>query len=202
MRMPRIKTKHREEARNQIIAAALVIAAKNGWDAVTLDAIAQHVGVTKPALYSYFKNRDELLHEVVLEVILNMRNEIETIVTKDDDIRLIIQKLAGLLFEQQKTYASIFFLLPTRPPQDPEYREEFIQIFDSSRILIRDCLVRVKGEGKLPPGVDPDKATSIVIAMSMGMLISSDFLEMDASEAKTIWIEAVERALLLEPGAE
>lgn len=200
--MPRIKTRHREEARNQIIAAALAIAAKDGWDAVTLDAIAQHVGVTKPALYSYFENRDELLHEVVLEVILNIRNEIETIVTKDDDIHFIIQKLAGLLFEQQKTYASIFFLLPTRPPQDPEYREEFIQIFDSSRILIHDCLVRVKGEGKLTLGVDPDKATSIVIAMSMGMLISLDFLEMDAGEAKTIWIEAVERALLLEPGAE
>jgi AcrR family transcriptional regulator len=202
MRIPRIKTKHREEARNQIVAAALAIAAKNGWDAVTLDAIAQHVGVTKPALYSYFENRDELLHEVVLEVILNMRNEIETIVTKDDDIRFIIQKLAWLLFEQQKTYASIFFLLPTRPPQAPEYREEFIQIFDSSRILIRDCLVRVKGGGQLTPGVDPDKATSIVIAMSMGLLISSDFLEMDAGEAKTIWIEAVERTLLLEPGAE
>lgn len=200
--MPRIKTRHREEARNQIIAAALTIAAKNGWDEVTLDAIAQHVGVTKPALYSYFKNRDELLHEVVLEVILNIRNEIETIVTKGDDIHLIIQKLAGLLFEQQKTYASIFFLLPARPPQDPEYREEFIQIFDSSRILIRDCLVRVKGEGKFALGVDPDKATSTIIAMSMGLLISSDFLEMDAREAKTIWIEAVERALLLEPGAE
>jgi hypothetical protein len=38
--------------------------------------------------------------------------------------------------------------------------------------------------------------------MSIGLLISSDFLDMDASEAKTIWIEAAERALLLEPGAE
>jgi AcrR family transcriptional regulator len=194
------RSDYREGARKRIIAAALDVAEKNGWDAVTLDAIAQQIGVSKPALYSYFGNREELLHEVVLEVTQNMHNVIETIVTRDDDIRAFIRNLAGLLFEQQKTYASIFFLLPTRQPHDPGYREEFVHIFDSSRVLIRDCLARAKAAGKLAQDVNPDTAAFTIIAMSMGLLTSSEFLEMDTGTAKTIWMEAVERALLIGTG--
>ena len=65
--MARINAK--EDAKKKIIAAALDIAAEHGWDAVTLDAIAQNVGVTKPALYSYFENREALLRDVLFEVV-------------------------------------------------------------------------------------------------------------------------------------
>ena len=205
MRMSRINTEYhteyREDAKKKIIAAALDVAAEHGWDAVTLDAIAQNVGVTKPALYSYFKNREALLREVVLDVVQNIRSGLEKIFAQDNDIHLIIRNLAELLFEQQKPYASIFFLLPTRQPQDPKYREGFIDVFDNCRILIRDCLVRVKNKGKLPREVNPDTATYMIIAMSTGLLTSSDFMEMDVDAAKKIWIDAVERLLLIGPGA-
>ena len=194
-------TDYREGAKKRIIAAALDVAAENGWDAVTLDAIAQNVGVSKPALYGYFENREALLREVVIEVVQNIRAGLETILEKDNDIDLFIRDLAGLLFEQQKTYASIFFLLPTKRPQDPEYREEFIHLFDTCRILIRDFFTRVKARGQLSREVDPDSATYMIIAMSMGLLTSSGFLEMDADAAKKIWIETVERSLLIGPVA-
>lgn len=199
MRMPRINTEYREDAKKKIIAAALDVAAEIGWDAVTLDAIAQNVGVSKPALYSYFENREALLRDVVLEVVQNIQAGLETILAQDEDIHLIIRNLAELLFEQQKPYASIFFLLPTRRPQDPKYRGEFIHIFDNCRILIRDCLARVKARGNVSREVDPDTATYMIIAMSMGLLTSSDFLEMGVDAAKKIWIDAVQRLLLIGP---
>ena len=205
MRMSRINTKYhteyREDAKKKIIAAALDVAAEHGWDAVTLDAIAQNVGVTKPALYGYFKNREALLREVVLDVVQNIRTGLEKIFTQDNDIHLIIRNLAELLFEQQKPYASIFFLLPTRQPQDQKYREGFIDVFDNCRILIRDCLARVKSQGELLRAVDPDAAAYMIIAMTMGLLTSSDFLKMDVDAAKKIWIDAVERLLLIGHGA-
>ena len=195
-------TDYREGAKKKIIAAALDVAAENGWDAVTLDAIAQNVGVSKPALYSYFENREALLRDVVLEVVENIRTGLETILGQEEDIHVIVRNLAGLLFERQNAYANIFFLLPTKRPQDPEYREEFIHIFDTCRVLIRDCFARVKTKGNLSREVDPDTATYMIIAMSMGLLTSSDFLEMDVDAAKKIWIDAVERLLLIGPGTE
>jgi AcrR family transcriptional regulator len=199
--MPRINAKYHEDAKKKIIAAALDVAAENGWDAVTLDAIAQNIGVSKPALYSYFENREALLREVVLEVVQNVRAGLETILVQDEDVHLLVRNLAELLFERQKPCANIFFLLPTKRPSDPEYREEFIHIFNTCRILIRDCLARVKDKGKVSRKVDPDTATYMIIAMSMGLLTSSDFMEMDTDAAKQIWIDAVERLLLIGHGA-
>jgi AcrR family transcriptional regulator len=197
--MPRINTEYREDAKKKIIAAAIEIAAEKSWDAVTLEAIAQKVGVTKGALYAYYENSEELLREVILEVFRKVRDGLVATLKDEENIHRTIRNLAELVFEQQKPYASIFCQLPMRLPQDPRYREEFIQIFDKNRFLIRDYLVRMKNREKLPPGADPDAAASALIAMTMGLRISSLFLGKDAGEAKEIWIDSAERILGIGP---
>ncbi|MDD3135745.1 MAG: TetR/AcrR family transcriptional regulator [Methanoregula sp.] len=199
--MPRINTEYREDAKKKIIAAALAVAAEKGWDAVTLEAIAQKVGVTKGALYAYFENREALRQEVILEVFRNIHTGIETTLENTGDIHSMIRNLADLVFEQQKPYATIFYQLPMRLPQDPLCREEFARIFDNNRILIRDCLARKNAEGKLSRDVDPETASSTIIALTLGLRISSLFLGKDADTAKKIWIDSVERILLIGPGA-
>jgi len=74
--MPRINTEYREDAKKKIIAAALDVAATSGWGALTLDAIAQKVGVTKGAFYSYFKNSSTLMQDVIIEMIRIIRDHI------------------------------------------------------------------------------------------------------------------------------
>jgi len=198
--MPRINAEYRDDARKKIMAAALDLAMENGWDAVTLDAIAQNVGVTKPALYSYFDNIEALLREVNLEAVRNIQAGLEATFAHTNDIRRIIRSLADLIFEQQKPYANIIFQMPTRLRQDPKHREEFTRMFDHSRIIIRDGLVREKSRGNLLDEIDPDAVTCMIIAMTMGLQTNSDFLNLDVVAAKKIWIDAVERLLLLVPG--
>jgi AcrR family transcriptional regulator len=199
--MPRINTeyntKYHEVAKKKIIAAGLDVAMENGWEAVTLDAIAQNVGVTKPALYSYFENREALLREVVLEMFRNIRIGTETIFSDDDDIHRIIRNLASLIFERQVPYANKGRGLPVGLPQNPKFREEFTNIFDSNQIIISDGLARLKAKGILSQEVEPDSATCMIMAMSMGLRISSHFLGKDSESVKQIWIEAVERLLLI-----
>ncbi|MFA4850206.1 MAG: TetR/AcrR family transcriptional regulator [Methanoregula sp.] len=197
--MPRINSEYREDAKKKIIAAAIEIAAEKNWDAVTLEAIAQKVGVTKGALYAYFENSEALLREVIFEVFRNVRLGLETTLAQTDDIHRMIRNLADLIFEQQKPYASIFCQLPMRLPQDPKYREEFSHIFDRNRILICEYLAHMKAKGKLSEDVDPESASSMIIAMTMGLRICSLFLGKDAVEAKKTWIDSVERILGIVP---
>ncbi|PKL58088.1 MAG: hypothetical protein CVV34_04150, partial [Methanomicrobiales archaeon HGW-Methanomicrobiales-5] len=130
--MPRINAEYREDAKKKIIAAAIEIVAEKGWDAATLEAIAQKVGVTKGALYAYFENREALWQEVLFEVIGNIRTGIETTLGTTDDVHTIILNLADLIFDQQKPYVTIFYQLPTRLPQNPRCREEFTRIFEGN----------------------------------------------------------------------
>jgi AcrR family transcriptional regulator len=50
-----------ERRRPQILDAALQIAADSGTAAVTIGAVAKHLGVTRPVVYSCFSDRVELL---------------------------------------------------------------------------------------------------------------------------------------------
>lgn len=193
--MPRINAEYRENAKKKIIAAAIEVAAEKSWEAVTLDAIAQKIGVTKGALYAYFGNSEALLYEVTLEVFRNVRDQFEGILADNKDVHLTIRELAELIFEQQKPYASIFCQLPVKLPQNPDYRQEFIRIFEGNGVIIREYLSRMKNMGKLPKDADPRMAADAILALTMGLRTRSLFLGMDIGTAKRVWIDSVERIL-------
>jgi len=67
-------------------------------------------------------------------------------------------------------------------------------------MVIRDWIARMKSQEKLSRMVDPDVGANMIIAMTMGILTSSDFLQRDVDEAKKNWIDAVQKLLLIAPG--
>ncbi|MFD5228781.1 TetR/AcrR family transcriptional regulator [Streptomyces qaidamensis] len=48
------------ESKARILRSAQVLFARNGYDGTSLKAIAQHVGVSTPALYWHFRSKDEI----------------------------------------------------------------------------------------------------------------------------------------------
>ncbi|MDD1716387.1 MAG: TetR/AcrR family transcriptional regulator [Methanolinea sp.] len=197
--MPRINTEYREDAKKKIISAALEIAAENGWDAMTLDAIAKKVGVTKGALYAYFEHSEALQREVILEVIRKVRVGMERILEGEEDPRIVLERAAGLIFEDQRAYAAIFCQIPVRISGNSLYQEEFRTFFSGVVVLVRNYLARMKKKGTLSQKVDPEQAAGAMMALTMGLRMSALFFGRDEREAKQVWLSSVERILLLEP---
>ena len=63
--MPRVIPEYKEEAKKRIIEAGFAVIARKGYCSTTMDDIAAHIGVTKGTLYKYFKNKDELVIEII-----------------------------------------------------------------------------------------------------------------------------------------
>lgn len=61
------KARERAEREQRIIAAARVIAEREGWDAVTIRRLADEIAYSQPVLYSHFKNRDAIVAAVAIE---------------------------------------------------------------------------------------------------------------------------------------
>ena len=156
--MARVNKQYREDAKERIIATAIEVAVEKGWDALTLDAIAQNVGVTIPALYSYFRNRDELRDEVVLKVLRDNQADLEATLTREGDIHQIMRDYADLIFIQQKKYANIFSNLSLKFLQDPGQREKMLPFSRATSTIIRDRLARAQSRGEIPWQVDLNKA--------------------------------------------
>ena len=53
------------DTKANILRSALEFFLKNGYEKTSLNQIAREVGITKPAIYHHFKNKDELFHEVL-----------------------------------------------------------------------------------------------------------------------------------------
>lgn len=61
------KGRERAEREHQIVAAARLIAEREGWDAVTIRRLADEIEYSQPVLYSHFENRDAIVAAVALE---------------------------------------------------------------------------------------------------------------------------------------
>ena len=61
------KGRERAEREHRIVAAARVIAEREGWDAVTIRRLAEEIEYSQPVLYSHFENRDAIVTAVAVE---------------------------------------------------------------------------------------------------------------------------------------
>ncbi|MEY7970678.1 TetR/AcrR family transcriptional regulator [Saccharomonospora xinjiangensis] len=75
--MPRPRT---SETRERIQAAALELFTTHGIRQTSLRQIAEHLGLTKPALYYHFSSRDDLMASLVQPLI----DDIEALLSEDE----------------------------------------------------------------------------------------------------------------------
>ncbi|MFB9964793.1 TetR/AcrR family transcriptional regulator [Sinosporangium siamense] len=61
------RQRYRDQVRAEIKQAALAQIGEGGVGALSLNAVAKQFGMTGPALYKYFRSRDDLLTELIIE---------------------------------------------------------------------------------------------------------------------------------------
>nr|WP_253862883.1 TetR/AcrR family transcriptional regulator [Prauserella halophila] len=67
----------RAQREQQMIQVAVVVFSKHGYTAASMDEIAEHVGVSKPMLYEYFKSKEGLLLACIREARAELRRVTE-----------------------------------------------------------------------------------------------------------------------------
>jgi TetR/AcrR family transcriptional regulator, cholesterol catabolism regulator len=72
----RPRTQQQVERRARVIAAAMTLAAKGGYDAVQMRAVAQEADVALGTLYRYFSSKDELLLAGLEQLAEDMRSQL------------------------------------------------------------------------------------------------------------------------------
>ncbi|MDD1693549.1 MAG: TetR/AcrR family transcriptional regulator [Methanoregula sp.] len=196
--MPRINTEYRVDAKKKIIAAALDVAATSGWGALTLDAIAQKVGVTKGAFYSYFKNSSTLMQDVIIEMIRIIRDHILVSLEDESDIHAALDRTAGFIFLQPKPFIPVFIQAISVMPEDPVFREKISGLLEENSSIIVAAFARFQESGQIPDEVDLPSAVRAIYAMTIGLGLMTHVLGKDAATGKRVWIESVERILIIE----
>lgn len=109
--------------REKIISVSLELFAKHGFSGVSVRNIAKEVGVRESALYKHFKNKQDILDQIILE----MKDRIKQAYIKQQVPEAVSQDVAkeyrALSSEKLKDIAWQLFCLYTKDPMVSNYRK-------------------------------------------------------------------------------
>jgi len=107
--------------RKQLLATALGLFANKGFNATTMDDIAEAAGVTKPLLYQHFDSKRALYMELVNSVATDLLTAIGNATVNASSPRHQVEGGFGAYFHMVVTHADAFQLLfGSDAPDDPE----------------------------------------------------------------------------------
>lgn len=106
MKAPQLKTEVQEFKRLRILEEARELFFQQGYEATTLDAIAERLHVTKPFIYSYFKNKSEILNGIchigISRSLAALDEALASGLPPREMLRLIIEEVTSIILANQK----------------------------------------------------------------------------------------------------
>ena len=143
----------RKSSKDKILAVALELFAQNGYQGTSIAQIAKEAKISKGLMYNYFKNKEKLLEEIVLEG-FNKIAELDYGLKKDESPR---KKLKGLiddtinhLYENLK-YWQLYTALLVQPHVQKKFEKKF---YEFRELFISSVADIFEGLGSEDPELD------------------------------------------------
>jgi AcrR family transcriptional regulator len=134
----------RQLVESQIMAAATRLFAARGFAGTNLQDIAEATGLTRPALYHYFKSKESLLSRLVADVTESPAEELERILGRDASVRERLHDMAYAVALRQAANPERFRLLVRSEAELPEGLSE---IYANGRRQVLKAFATVIEEG-------------------------------------------------------
>lgn len=158
-----------QSIRPQILASALEVLREHGLEGVTMRAVADRAGVTAPALYWHFADKEALIREVGREVSRTLRDrmlEAGSAPTAEARLRRTFEVFRTFAV----SYPSYFHMLFVRPPTT---RRGEIRDGGASPVifqLVVDRVAECMRDGSLAKG-DAQSVAMSLAALAQGLVI-------------------------------
>lgn len=171
------RAESRERTRKLLLEAAAELFARNGYEATSVDDVAEAAGYSKGAFYYNFESKSDLFDALVTHHIGELTGELETALA---DAQTIEEKLAAaqlVLTERERSrQGHLEFEVLMQALRDPRVRKTVTDAYSRMRTavasLIEEQFARARARPPLPPA---DLATAIVAgAMGHGIMRGID----------------------------
>ena len=184
--MPKLYPGYRDEIRKKITTEAFAIFLEKGFDKTTMEDVAVRLGVTKPAIYRYFKNKEELFFASFSETKMTEFHDIFVRSFVSDDLIAGAGRYFDELLAINQKYAAITvdILLINRNESLRELIDEFQ--LESNKTL-QQFFVEQKKKGKIRTEMDVGDLALLCSALTKGLSFNV-MMGMDPVEAKRVWL--------------
>jgi AcrR family transcriptional regulator len=164
--MPKVVAGYKDQARLRILDAAGVVFRRKGFARATMDDIAKEIGVSKGALYLYFRTKSELLVHV------NDRARDQVLASWEElleggDVAEGMSHSLDPIFSGEVDPA-VYFRLVAEAANDPRVRSALERDQRDDSKAMRRFLRRLEARGRIPKMRDPDVVAEVTLMLLRG----------------------------------
>ncbi|WP_332775870.1 TetR/AcrR family transcriptional regulator [Polaromonas sp.] len=175
------KTQKSELTRAAIIGAGVDLASAEGLEAITLQAVADRIGLSKSGVFSRIGSREALQKAVIEEfgrrfladVFVPAMQQPKGLPRLNEIVRRWIVRMRDVEVEQGCIYTAGAFELDDK---EGELRDTLLQEVTRWRAALRRTVMQAIDAGHLQPNTDPEQLVSEISSLSIGLLHDARFL--------------------------
>ncbi len=188
--MPKVLPEYKEEAKKRIIAAGVEVMSEKGYSQTTMEDIAAHLGVSKGALYLYFKSKDDL----IVESAKNMQSHLSQLRRMQmaasptrDPLDVWIEILDNFLPFDPKIN-TLYFELVAITERNPEFNITSAKNLEDEIEMIEHEIASQQQKGLVRADADPRTIAVAMISIFNGLRLMN-ILGVDRNEIRKRWTE-------------
>jgi len=157
----------RGEARDRILQVASERFAARGYADVSMQEIADAVGITKAALYYHFRSKEDLFAEVARRAINDFWAGIIALAESGRPLRETLQSIARFVRDSM-TSVSMSLLEDVHRHLPPEVEQEIFTEHPTPEAALEGLFRRAIAAGEMRP-MDVEPVTAMFVGMVMGL---------------------------------
>ncbi|MHA1935693.1 MAG: TetR/AcrR family transcriptional regulator [Candidatus Thorarchaeota archaeon] len=194
--MPKVVPEYKEKAKLRIIEAGARVFTERGYYKTKMDDIADVLGVSKGAIYQYFKSKEQLFFDVIEFILEFRKDEMMSIIESDNPMRIATGEFFDMKISRSLQTRSFGFDLFFEAARNETLRTRMTEIYEKAYNEFIIHVEDLKKQGVIKRDADVGVVWRGLVALRDG-LISSILLGADTSDAKKTW-ETVAKILLTE----
>ncbi len=150
-----------EQARESILHAAAELLLKRGLDAVSMDAVAEHAGVSKATIYRWWPTKETLALDALYTEWAERAAAAQDTGSLRGDLLALLRPWARLV--RSRPYARVIGTFITEAHNDPTFAAEYrTRLVTPRRNKARALFERAAERGELRPGVRVEVALDLL----------------------------------------
>ena len=188
MSMPKLIPEYKELIKTKIIQAAGRAFVEKGFRGATMEDIAGNAGLSKPTLYAYFKNKQDILRAgfKAMGGVLNPQYY------EDRDLDAL-EEISDVIIELKEVIPLTFEIL-SLTSEDETLREIYLDYYNGMVNSLEIFLKKQQDKGAVRGDIDAHTLATILMDIPFGMYVQLILTQSDEN-IKEYWSNALEAVL-------
>ena len=183
----------KEKKRNDIACACKDILLEHGIKNLTISQIAKTANIGKGTVYEYFKNKEEIVFEIMTVFITEYEKNLSEIVSEETSIKKKLFHFLYLGFEDEESRRQLTLYREFMAISMTSGTDEMIDFNIQCRKKFADILGQILKDGikkgELPP--ETEELTSAILTFALGLIVEVHTAALNPKEEIARYLDAV-----------